>query len=114
MFGFVKKTPEIVTAGTMLNLVREQWSDVDEAKSVAAIVLLLGDTEFYPIAPEFRNKPVTQRMIAVAMFASISKSGVSHLGKAGSVKLFRAAADYAGKCGEASFFAEMRKSLRIA
>ena len=53
-------------------------------------------------------------MIAVAMFASISKSGVSLLGKAGSVKLFRAAADYAGKCGEASFFAEMRKSLRIA
>ncbi|HEY5305652.1 MAG TPA: hypothetical protein VIJ52_03160 [Pseudolabrys sp.] len=113
MFGLGKKPPEIDAAGAMFNLVREQWPDVEEATTIAVVLLLLGDTEFYPIAPEFKGKAVGQRVIAIAMYASISKSGVNHLGKAGAVKLFQAAADYAGKRGEASFFADMRKSLRI-
>ncbi len=87
---------------------------LEEAKDVAATLILLGDTEFYPIAPQFKNMPLGQRIIAIAMYASISKSFIANYGKAAAVKLFQAAADYAGQHGEASFFAEMRKSLRIS
>ena len=117
MFGLGKKTaaaPGVDDAGAMFNLVRRQWPDVEEAKRVAAFVLLLGDTEFYRMAPEFKNNLLHQRTLAVAMFASISKSYTGQFGKDGALKLFQGAADYAGLYDETAFFADMRKSLRIA
>jgi hypothetical protein len=113
MFGYGKKAADIDAAATMLSLVREQWSDIEEAKNIAIMALLLGEKEFYPIAPEFKTKSVKQRSVAIAMYTSISKTGGSRLGKDGATKLFRAAADYAGKQGEATFFCDLRKSLGI-
>lgn len=118
MFGLGKKKTAAASgvdaAGAMFNLVRRQWPDVEEAKRVAAFVLLLGDTELYRIAPGFKDYPLHHRTLAVAMFASISKSYTGQFGKDGALKLFQGAADYAGLYNETEFFASMRKSLHIA
>jgi hypothetical protein len=115
MFGFGKKPPEVSAAGALLDLVQEQWSDIEAAKSVATTVMFLADLEFVPKVlkrwPEFMDKPAQQRMIGFAMYVANSKSGASALGKAECTTLLKAAANYASRHGEWPFFEDMRAAI---
>jgi hypothetical protein len=100
---FEKKIEGIEEASAMLDLVHRQWQG-EEAKNVSAFVMLLGEIGLYRVAPEFKSRPIYQQTIAVAVYVAITKICTVDMGKDGSGKLFKAAADYARLHNETSFF----------
>jgi hypothetical protein len=111
MFKSREDKDKLALSGAVLNLASLGWSNIEEAKNVAVFILLLGDTELTRVTTTFAGNSVKQRAIAIAMVTAMSKSGTSHLGKDGGIRLYNAVVSYAEKSGEASFFNELRKAV---
>ena len=102
------KPPELDMAGEMSNLVRKHWLDIEEAKNITAVVRLLGDAYICP-----RDLSTKRRAIALAMIVATTKPGIERLGKAGCMKLMRAAADFASLHREMRFFNDMKAVMGL-
>ena len=127
MFGFRKRkaspAPPVSTApedtdlrycAAILTIVHSRWPDIEEAKTVAAQIALLAQVELDAIAHELKNNhtPV-QRAIAAALYVTISKSGVTHIGKDSLTRIFEGAKDFARHSDEMPFYNTMGKAFRI-
>jgi hypothetical protein len=88
--------------------------DIEEAKTVAAQIALLTTIELEKVAPDFKNTytPV-QRAIVAALYVSISKGGVSDMGKDTLTRIFLATKDFAHHSGEMSFYYTTAKAFGI-
>jgi hypothetical protein len=107
-----KTSPKSNMAGDLINLIGRQWADAEEAKNIAATVLRLGEAEFLPLAaPWLKGLSAKQRAIALALFASLSKTGGRQLGDIRRSKLMQAAVDYAALCRERTYFNDVMEAL---
>ena len=98
-------------ASTMLNIVHMRWPDIEEAKDVSALVLLLGQAYIYPLNPGVKELPIKQRAVAIALSVAITKPGLEHLGRDGCLKLGRAAADFASLHGEMRLYNDVMATV---
>jgi hypothetical protein len=129
MFGFKKRqtntTQSELTTSTkteaeehyfaaLLSLVHSRWPNIEEAKNIAAQIAFLAQAELEMVAPAFKNSHTpAQRAIAAALYVTISKSGVSTMGKESLIRIFEATKGFAHHSGEISFYNTMGKSFRI-
>ena len=98
-------------ASTLLNIVHMRWPDIEEAKDISALVLLLGQAYIYPLNPGVKDLPIKQRAVAIALSVAITKPGLEHLGRDGCLKLGRAAADFASLHGEMRLYNDVMATV---